>query len=116
MIQKGDNMKEILNKLRWIRKSKGISIEELHNYLLKNDIQVAKKTVYGWDCGITTPNVKIFVLICQLYGIKNVYDLFNKDTPDMDILTITDKEKEVVKQFRKKKEYQSAVLKLLDLE
>lgn len=108
-------MKEIMQKLKGVRKSKDISIDELYHFLLENNVQVAKKTVYGWDNAITTPNVKIFLLMCKFYDIKDVYSLLEIDMPEDDILPISNIEKELIEQFRKKEEYQMSILKLLDL-
>ena len=109
-------MKEIMQKLRKVRKSKDITIDELYHFLLENNVQVAKKTVYGWDSATTTPNVKTFLLICKFYGIKDVYSLLEVYMPEDDILSISNKEKKLIEQFREKKEYQKPILKLLDLE
>ena len=109
-------MKEIMQKLREVRKSKDITIDELYHFLLENNIQVAKKTVYGWDSATTTPNVKTFLIICKFYGIKDVYSLLEMDMPEDNILPISNIEKELIEQFREKKEYQKPILKLLDLE
>lgn len=109
-------MKEIMQKLREVRKSKDITIDELYRFLLENNVQVAKKTVYGWDSATTTPNIKTFLLMCKFYGIKDVYSLLEVDMPEDDILPISNIEKELIEQFRKKKEYKKPIMKLLDLE
>ena len=106
-------MKEIMQKLKEVRKARDITIDELYQFLLKNNVQVAKKTVYGWDNAITTPNVKTFLLMCKFYGIKDVYSLLEVNMPEDDILSISNTERELIKQFRKKEEYQISILKLL---
>lgn len=109
-------MKEVMKKLRNIRLSKGLSIDEVHRFLLESGIQVAKKTVYGWDTGTTTPNVKTFVRLCKFYGIKDVYSLFEENAPVAEVVPITREEKRLIAQFRRKKEFQRSILKLLDLD
>lgn len=113
-------MKEVMKMLRDIRCSKGLTIDEVHNFLLKNGIQVSKKTVYGWDRSTTTPNIKTFVKLCKFYGIKDVYSLFDEEAapvvPAANVLPITSKEERIIVQFRRKKEFQEPILKLLDLD
>ena len=110
-----DFKKNALIKLKELRNSKGIPIEDVQRFLASHDIKVAIKTIYGWECAATTPNFEIFILLCSFYGVKDIYKFVNYTEKEKK-LRLSEEEKDLVKQYRKKKEFRLPILRLLDLD
>lgn len=70
---------EVLLFLKEIRKERNIKVEDVVMYLHENGVDVAVKTVYGWERGGACPSIQSFVLLCQFYGISDIYKLFSDD-------------------------------------
>lgn len=62
--------------LKNARKDAGLSVKDVRQMLLKNNIDVAEKTIYGWENDFCYPNIKTFLLLCNLYGMKDVLVTF----------------------------------------
>ena len=62
--------------LKQIRESKNLSIDEVVNYFIKNNILISNKTIYGWENGYTYPPLNKFLLLCELYEISDVVKTF----------------------------------------
>ncbi len=58
------------------RKNVGMSVEDVSDFLGKHNIKVATKTIYGWENDSSSPNINIFLLLCEMYGIKDVLQTF----------------------------------------
>lgn len=64
--------REVMLKLREVRKKRGIKMEQL-----AQELNVAVKTAYGWENGQANPSLDVFVRICRFYGIKDIMALFD---------------------------------------
>lgn len=42
--------------------------------LKQRGINISEKTLYGWENGVSNPNVKAFINLCLIYGITDVYN------------------------------------------
>lgn len=102
---------EVLQKLKNLRKQRKIKIESVVDYLQKNGIEVAVKTVYGWENGQASPSVQAFIALCSFYEIKDVLSLFfnenNVNDDKIEIYTLWN-------DYQSHKEMQEAIDKLLD--
>lgn len=66
--------------LKNARKNAGLTVKDVCCILMKNDINIAEKTIYGWENDFSSPNVHIFLLLCKCYGIKDVLKSFGCET------------------------------------
>ena len=79
-------------------------------------LQVAEKTVYGWESNQAHPTTDTFVVLCELYRINNLHEamgnrimLRGKDFP------ISADERELIKRYRENTELQPAVRRVLGM-
>lgn len=101
--------------LKYYRKLRNMSVSDVAASLADNDINVAVKTIYGWESGKTQPDADTLLLLCDIYGIDNILDTFGYNTPDTEPVILTSFEKELIKKYRSMPELHSAINKLLDL-
>lgn len=101
--------------LRYYRKLRNMSVSDVAESLAENDINVAIKTIYGWENGTTQPDADTLLFLCKIYGIENILGTFGYKTPDTDSIILTTAEKRLIKKYRSMPELQSAVNKLLDI-
>ena len=77
-------MTEVMPVLKAIRREKNISIQEVVDYIKQEvRIDVAAKTVYGWENLSSKPDVMCFMALCSLYELKNVQELFGSNTDSL---------------------------------
>lgn len=67
---------QISTTLKRLRKSKNISIDEVVQFFIQNNKSVSGKTIYGWESGVSYPKLDNFLLLCELYEIKDVVGIF----------------------------------------
>lgn len=101
--------------LRYYRKLRNMSVSDVAESLAENDINVAVKTIYGWENGTTQPDADTLLFLCKIYGIENILGTFGYKTPDTEPVILTTAEKRLIKKYRSMPELQSAVNKLLDI-
>ncbi len=56
------------------------------------------------------------MFLCELYHIENILETFGYQNTGSEPILLSPKEKSIVKGLREHPEYQSVILKLLDLE
>lgn len=66
----------IANFLKQLRKTSGLSVDEVIKRLQKYDIAISAKTLYGYENGISMLNADVFVALCRIYKCDNPMDLF----------------------------------------
>ena len=71
---------KIAAMLKYYRKLKKLSVENVAAYLQDNGIPVASKTIYGWESGQTQPDADTLMYLCKLYEIKDVLGTFGYKT------------------------------------
>ena len=79
----------------------------------KYGVQVAEKTVYGWESNQAHPTTDVFVALCDIYKINNISDVFNSKDPKG--FPITAEERKVIENYRLHPEMRGAVKKLLNM-
>lgn len=100
--------------LKYYRKIKNLSVENVAHYLQDNGIPVASKTIYGWESGQTQPDADTLMYLCKLYEIKDVLGTFGYKS-NHDKMLLTEHEEALILAYRSKEVYQKAIDKLLDL-
>lgn len=73
----------------------------------KYGVQVAEKTVYGWESNQAHPTTDVFVALCDIYKINNISDVFNSKEPKG--FPITAEERKVIENYRLHPEMRGAV-------
>ena len=93
--------KQIGNRLKELRASSSLSVEEvLHILKEKYSIEVRPNTLYGYENGRTSPDVDLFLALCKIYkcrdilyefGYTDVKELYNIHNPE---------EKEIIEKYQ----------------
>ena len=66
----------IANFLKQLRKTSGLSVDEVIEGLQKYGIMISTKTLYGYENGTSMLNADVFVALCRIYKCDNPMDLF----------------------------------------
>lgn len=107
-------MEEISKVLKKYRKDNQLSVKDVVSLLHERGINVAVKTVYGWESGQASPPVTIFLALCEIYNITDVTAAFSPEKSDT-FFHVTHSERILLQAYRKHPEMQKAVNKLLNL-
>lgn len=107
----------IARVLRYYRKLYNFSVKEVRDYLYSKDIDVAEKTIYGWESGNTQPSADTLMMLCAFYRIENILETFGySGNSEVDIpIRLSDDEKVVIEAYRQNPPMQNAVKKLLEI-
>lgn len=84
---------QIATFLKQLRKTSGLTANDVVNNLKSYDIDISSKTLYGYESGLSMPNADAFVSLCRIYKCDNPLDVFG--TP-----TITSFEMEHIEKYR----------------
>lgn len=82
-------------KLLELRKSKGITQQEIANILGINNV-----TYYGYEKGRTEPNLQMLIKIADFYGVSLDYLCEHKTRNQLDIGYLTDMQKATVLELK----------------
>lgn len=103
--------------LRYYRKAANLSVNDVitkleHEY----NIQYTNKAVYGWESGQNQPPADTFLILCKIYNITNIVESMGyisqvKHEP----LFLSEKEEQLILNYRLNKKVQPAINKLLDI-
>lgn len=66
--------------LKNMRKNKKLSISDVKHFLHEHDISISEKTIYGWESNSSYPSVDKFLLLCELYEIKDISIFINNES------------------------------------
>ena len=106
---------QIGKMLKQYRKINALSVTdvvlELSN---KYGVRVAEKTLYGWESNQAHPSSDMFIALCDIYKISNISDMISPSC-NFKNFTITAEERLLIEQYRKKREMQHAIRKILDI-
>ncbi len=53
--------------LKQLRKSAKLSVKQASDQLKQYGIDIASKTLYGYESGLSMPNADVFVALCNIY-------------------------------------------------
>lgn len=71
----------VCDTLRALRLEKGVSQTQTAEYLTQRGCAVTQRAVSKWERGDTQPNTEQFLLLCELYGVRDVLGVF-RGAPD----------------------------------
>lgn len=102
--------------LKTYRRINQMSVEDVSAKLQeKYDLNIAEKTIYGWESNQAHPTCDTFVTLCELYHINNISEVFSQRDPKKNKeFIITPEERLLIERFRKHPEMQDAIRKLLE--
>ncbi|MBO5069566.1 MAG: helix-turn-helix transcriptional regulator [Roseburia sp.] len=97
--------------LKEYRKKNQYTVNDVSLMLHERSIDVAPKTIYGWESGQANPSADMLLTLCELYNIENILSAFGYS--DTENFHITAAEKDVIEHYREHPELQEAVGVLL---
>lgn len=105
----------IAKVLKTYRKLNHYSVNDLVLKLEANNLPVAPKTIYGWESGQTQPDADTLLVLCKIYKIENILSTFGYEN-SLNHLIFSEEERNLILQYRKHSEMQTAVKRLLDMD
>ena len=66
---KNAKISEVLKNYRKLNK---LSVRDVSGILKEKSLNVAEKTIYGWESGQTQPNADTLLMLCEIYNIENI--------------------------------------------
>jgi predicted transcriptional regulator len=76
---------EIARMLKVYRNRCELSVGEVIIKLKQAGIEISAKTLYGYENGVSSPDVDTFMLLCSFYGIEDFADFdSNNNVIDID--------------------------------
>lgn len=105
---------KIAQVLKQYRKSNNLTVKDVAELLKEHSINVAVKTIYGWESGQTQPDADTLLILCKIYNIKNILTTFGYI--DDKEFNVTKHEEDLIIGYRNHPEIQYAIKKLLDLD
>lgn len=108
---------KIGDMLKRYRKQNSMKVSDVVAILEdKYQIQVAEKTVYGWESNQAHPTADTFVSLCDLYKIHNLKDAIENSPPVKGKgFPITAEERALIKSYREQPELQAVVRRVLNM-
>lgn len=104
--------------LRKEREKAGLTIEEVCLKLEAAGKKISPKTLYGYENDVSSPKISVFMSLCRLYEIDDVYGTFNmRAVPSESAaqFNLSAHEREVILAYRSRPDMQPAVDRLLEL-
>ena len=62
--------------LKEYRKKNNYTVNDVSLLLRKRSLEVAPKTIYGWESGQASPSADILLTLCEIYHITDVLGSF----------------------------------------
>lgn len=94
-------MKNIGATLGDIRKEKGFTRKDVAEKLSELGIDISDKTLYGYESGRTSANADMFLALCRIYEIDDIFTTFGYDGYNDDgSLRLTQEEIEIIEKHR----------------
>lgn len=109
-----DRMRKIGEALRYHRKLKGLTVSDVVVRLQDYNINVKEKTIYGWENCDSSPSADKFLALCEIYHIRSLSSILNEPQPPQSF-SINPDEKNLVTYYRRHKDMQQAVRRLLEM-
>jgi len=102
--------------LKKYRKLNALSVNDVVVELQeKYGVEVAEKTVYGWESNQAHPTSDVFVALCDIYKINNISDVFS-NTKESKGFPITTEERHLIEQYRLMPELQDVIKRILKMD
>lgn len=108
----------IAKALRYYRKQKQLSVQDVIQQLEDKEISLSPKTIYSWENGTTQPDINMLLVLCSIYGITDVMNAFGyKDSIEScDAAPLSNEEERLLQAYREHPQMQDAVKRLLEME
>ncbi len=100
--------------LKEYRKRNHFTVNDVSLMLRERSLEVAPKTIYGWESGQANPSADMLLTLCEMYNITDVLSVFGYSGDDS-CFHVTSSERALIESYRSHPELQSAINKLLDL-
>jgi transcriptional regulator with XRE-family HTH domain len=101
--------------LRKERKRHGWTVNDVVIRLKEEyDLDVAEKTVYGWESDQSYPRTESLLILCELYRFEDIAEGLLK-APSVGEFQITMDERDVILKYRRHPELQNVVKRVLDV-
>ena len=101
--------------LKKYRKMNALSVNDVVVELYdKYGVQVAEKTVYGWESNQAHPTSDVFIALCDIYKINNISDVFSNQKENKGF-PITAEERHLIEQYRSMPELQDVIKRILHM-
>lgn len=99
--------------LRKYRKQRGWTVADVAIQLRDNyKVNVAEKTIYGWESDQSYPRTETLLLLCELYQIESLSSNFVVPASTNEF-AITPEERKLIEKYRQHPEFRNAIKKLL---
>ena len=99
----------IARVLKEYRKKNHYSVNDVSIKLKEYSMNVAPKTIYGWESGQAQPSADILLTLCEIYNIPNILSAFGYESENPDDLQPTSHEYDLLKAYRSHPNLQEAV-------
>ena len=76
------------------RKKNGLTQPDLAELLTKNGHKISHKAISNWEKGISEPNASLFMLLCKILGITDIYEEYYGTNPAAPLSYLNDEGKE----------------------
>lgn len=109
---KNNQIGEMLKKYR---KLNSLSIHDVVVELQERyGVNVAEKTIYGWESNQAHPSSSIFLALCDIYKINNLSDAL-PSSKEPKGFPITKEERLLIEQYRQYPEFSGIIKKILNM-
>lgn len=104
--------KEIGSILKRLRNASGLPTQEVIERLKQFDIDLSEKTLYGYENGLSSPQINTLFRLCEIYGVSDVSATFGikTKTAAQPGDGLTDREREVALAYRAASDDDKAVV------
>lgn len=68
--------KQLHGVLAELRNERGLRQSDVAEFLLSRGVEASQRSVSNWECGRTQPNADAFIALCELYGVRDVLEVF----------------------------------------
>lgn len=97
--------------LKEYRKKNHFTVNDVSLMLHERSLEVAPKTIYGWESGQANPSADMLLTLCEMYNITDILSAFGYNGNES--FHITQSEQSIVEAYRAHPELQEAVEILL---
>ena len=106
---------QIGKTLKKYRKLNALTVSDVVYTLSERyGVNVAEKTVYGWESNQAQPTASMLIALCDIYKINNVSDVFAEKLEPKGF-AITPEERTLIEHYRQNPDMQQVIRKLLDM-
>lgn len=100
--------------LKYYRRLNKLSVVEVADILVKYNIHVKPKTIYGWESNQNPPSADKFLVLCYIYKIPDINSSFLEKKSGKSI-KLTKDESLLLRQYREMTDMQPAVRRILEI-